>query len=65
VLAEALKARDQPSVVGEAILAAATDTRPKLRYPAGALARRVSKARRYVPSALFDRQIRKANQLAA
>jgi NAD(P)-dependent dehydrogenase (short-subunit alcohol dehydrogenase family) len=65
VLAEALKAGDQPSVVGEAILAAATDTRPKLRYPAGALARRVSKARRYVPSALFDRQIRKANQLAA
>jgi len=25
----------------------------------------VSKARRYVPSALFDRQIRKANHLAA
>jgi NAD(P)-dependent dehydrogenase (short-subunit alcohol dehydrogenase family) len=65
VLAEALKAGDEPSVVGEAILAAATDTRPKLRYPAGALARRASKARRYVPSALFDRQIRKANQLAA
>jgi NAD(P)-dependent dehydrogenase (short-subunit alcohol dehydrogenase family) len=65
VLADALKAGDEPSVVGEAILAAATDTRPKLRYPAGKLARRVSKARRYVPSALFDRQIRKANQLAA
>jgi hypothetical protein len=51
--------------VGEAIVAAATDTHPKLRYPAGTLARRVSKLRRYVPSPLFDRQIRKTNQLAA
>jgi NAD(P)-dependent dehydrogenase (short-subunit alcohol dehydrogenase family) len=63
--AAAVKAGDEPAVVGEAIVAAATDTRPKLRYPAGTLARRVSKLRRYVPSALFDRQIRKTNQLAA
>jgi len=63
--AAAVKAGDEPAVVGEAIVAAATDTHPKLRYPAGTLARRVSKLRRYVPSALFDRQIRKANQLAA
>jgi hypothetical protein len=41
--------------------ASATDGRPKLRYPAGALARRVSKARRYVPAPMFDRQIRKLN----
>ena len=58
-----MKAGDEPAVVGEAIVAAATDTHPKLRYPAGTLARRVSKLRRYVPSALFDRQIRKTNQL--
>jgi len=51
--------------MGETIVAAATDTRPKLRYPAGTLARRVSKLRRYAPSNLFDRQIRKINQLAA
>jgi NAD(P)-dependent dehydrogenase (short-subunit alcohol dehydrogenase family) len=63
--AAAVKAGDEPAVVGEAIVAAATDTHPKLRYPAGTLARRVSKLRRYVPSALFDRQIRKTNQLAA
>jgi NAD(P)-dependent dehydrogenase (short-subunit alcohol dehydrogenase family) len=63
--AAAVKAGDEPAVVGEAIVAAATDTRPKLRYPAGTLARRVSKLRRYVPAALFDRQIRKTNQLAA
>jgi NAD(P)-dependent dehydrogenase (short-subunit alcohol dehydrogenase family) len=65
LIAEAIKGGDEPSVVGQTIVAAATDTRPKLRYPAGNLARRVSKLRRYVPSTLFDRQIRKINQLAA
>ena len=34
-LADALKAGDEPSIVGHAIVAAATDERPKLRYPAG------------------------------
>ena len=63
--AAAVRAGDAPSVVGEAIVAAATDTHPKLRYPAGTLARRVSRLRRYVPPALFDKQIRKTNQLAA
>src|SRR5947209_15452646 len=62
-LADALKAGDAPSVVGHAIITAATDERPKLRYPAGKTARRVSKARRYAPTAVFDRQIRKLNQL--
>jgi NAD(P)-dependent dehydrogenase (short-subunit alcohol dehydrogenase family) len=62
--ADALEAGDEPSVVGQAIVAAATDRQPKLRYPAGALARRVSKLRRYVPPALFDKQIRKTYQLA-
>jgi NAD(P)-dependent dehydrogenase (short-subunit alcohol dehydrogenase family) len=63
LMGEAIKAGDEPSVVGEAIVAAATDSRPKLRYPAGPLARRVSKLRRYAPSTVFDRQIRKNNQL--
>jgi NAD(P)-dependent dehydrogenase (short-subunit alcohol dehydrogenase family) len=63
LMGEAIKAGDEPSVVGEAIVAAATDSRPKLRYPAGPLARRVSKLRRYAPSTAFDRQIRKNNQL--
>jgi NAD(P)-dependent dehydrogenase (short-subunit alcohol dehydrogenase family) len=63
--AAAVRAGDEPSVVGQVIVAAATDTHPRLRYPAGTLARRVSKLRRYVPPALFDKQIRKTNQLAA
>jgi NAD(P)-dependent dehydrogenase (short-subunit alcohol dehydrogenase family) len=63
--AAAVRAGDEPSVVSQVIVAAATDTRPRLRYPAGTLARRVSKLRRYVPPAIFDKQIRKTNQLAA
>lgn len=65
LLAEAIRGGDEPSVVGKAIVAAATDQRPKLRYPAGPLARRVSKLRRYVPSSAFDKQIRKINRLSA
>ncbi len=63
LIAEAIKDGDEPSVVGKVIVAAATDSRPKLRYPAGPLARRVSKLRRFAPSTLFDKQIRKINQL--
>jgi len=65
LIAAAVKAGDEPALVGRTIVAAATDARPKLRYPAGTLARRVSKLRRYAPPGLFDRQIRKTNQLAA
>jgi NAD(P)-dependent dehydrogenase (short-subunit alcohol dehydrogenase family) len=64
-LAIAVQAGDEPSLVGRAVVAAATDKRPKLRYPTGTLARRVSKARRFAPAAMFDRQIRKLNQLPA
>ena len=63
LIAEAIKGGDEPSVVGDVIVAAATDPRPKLRYPAGPLARRVSKLRRFAPSTLFDKQIRKINHL--
>jgi NAD(P)-dependent dehydrogenase (short-subunit alcohol dehydrogenase family) len=63
--AAAVRSGDEPSVVADAILAAATDTHPKLRYPAGTLARRAGKLRRYAPPAIFDKQIRKTNQLAA
>jgi NAD(P)-dependent dehydrogenase (short-subunit alcohol dehydrogenase family) len=63
LISEAIKEGDEPSVVGKVVVAAATDSRPKLRYPAGPLARRVTKLRRYAPSMLFDKQIRKVNQL--
>jgi NAD(P)-dependent dehydrogenase (short-subunit alcohol dehydrogenase family) len=63
LLVEAIRGGDEPSVVADAIVAAATGSHPKLRYPAGPLARRVSKLRRYAPSTVFDKQIRKINQL--
>jgi len=63
--AAAVRGGDDPAVVGQVIVAAATDRRPRLRYPAGTLARRVSKLRRFVPPTIFDKQIRKTSQLAA
>jgi short-subunit dehydrogenase len=63
LIADAIEGGDNPSVVAEAIVAAATDPRPKLRYQAGPLARRVAKLRRYAPSTAFDKQIRKVNRL--
>jgi NAD(P)-dependent dehydrogenase (short-subunit alcohol dehydrogenase family) len=63
LLVAAIRDGDEPSIVADAIVAAATGSHPKLRYPAGPLARRVSKLRRYAPSTVFDKQIRKINQL--
>ncbi|ANS65875.1 short chain dehydrogenase [Streptomyces lincolnensis] len=65
VLATAVRSADDPDVVAKVIVAAATDAKPKLRYPAGPMAKRVSLLRRIVPSRAFDQQIRKLNRLAA
>src|SRR3954447_17279001 len=56
---------DAPAAVASAIVAAATDPKPKLRYTAGPTAGRVSALRRFVPTRVFDRQIRKLNHLPA
>ena len=65
VLARAMADGDDPSVVARAVVAAATDPKPKLRYTAGSLSGRVSTARRFAPARVFDRQIRKLNHLPA
>jgi NAD(P)-dependent dehydrogenase (short-subunit alcohol dehydrogenase family) len=64
-VAAAVKDGDDPATIGRAIVAAATDTKPKLRYPAGSRAGRVHTLRRIVPARAFERQIRKLNQLVA
>ena len=64
VLATAVRNADDPDVVAQVIVAAATDSRPKLRYTAGSMAKRVSVLRRIVPWRAFDGQIRKLNRLA-
>jgi short-subunit dehydrogenase len=64
VMAEAIKDGDAPAVVAKAIVTAATDARPKLRYTAGPVAGRARILRRVAPAGAFDKQIRKMNKLA-
>lgn len=63
VLAKAVRAGDDPAVVARVVLKAATSRRPKLRYPAGPLARRLAFLKKYAPAGLLDNGIRKANKL--
>jgi len=63
VMAAAIKDGDDPAVVAKVIVAAATDSKPKLRYTAGTMAGRASILRRFAPTRVFDSQIRKLNQL--
>ncbi|MFJ7995604.1 oxidoreductase [Streptomyces sp. NPDC096310] len=64
VMAEAIRGGDDPAVVAKAIVAAATDAKPKLRYTAGPMAGRARVLRRVAPAGAFDKQIRKMNRLA-
>lgn len=64
LIAQAVSDGDDPAIVAKAVVAAATDKKPKLRYTAGSRAARVSTLRRLVPAGAFDKQIRKLNQLA-
>ena len=59
VVAEEVNSGDDPTTVAKAIVAAATDSKPKLRYPGGPKARRLSTMRRLVPARAFDKQLRK------
>ncbi|WP_206440342.1 oxidoreductase [Streptomyces scabichelini] len=63
LMAEAIKAGDDPAVVAKAIVTAATDAKPKLRYAAGPMAGR-ARLLRFVPAWVLDKQIRKMNKLA-
>ena len=63
VMAEAVRGGDAPAVVARAIVTAATAPKPKPRYTAGPLAGRARILRRLAPAGVFDKQIRKMNQL--
>ena len=65
ILANGVKTGDDPALIANVIVDAATDPKPKLRYTAGSRAGRVSILRRVVPARIFDKQIRKINQLPA
>ncbi|MCX5521972.1 oxidoreductase [Streptomyces bobili] len=64
VMAEAIRNGDAPTVVARTIVAAATDSKPKLRYTASPLAGRATALRRFAPARIFDKQIRRMNKLA-
>ena len=57
--AEMLANGDDPAVVAEAIVRAANEGAPRLRYPAGKTARRIRLLRRLVPARMFDKSLRK------
>ncbi|BBY47620.1 short-chain dehydrogenase/reductase [Mycolicibacterium arabiense] len=58
-VAEQVNNGDDPAVVAKAVVAAATDENPKLRYPAGS-ARQLVALRRFAPRRAFDKQLRKS-----
>lgn len=58
-VAEAVEAGDDPQIVADVVLKAATADHPKLRYTAGKLACRLRFLRRFAPAFLVDAGIRK------
>ncbi len=65
VLADSIPAGDDPAVVADVIVEAATSASPKLRYPAGPSARRLALLKRVAPAALLDRGIRRTFKLGS
>jgi NAD(P)-dependent dehydrogenase (short-subunit alcohol dehydrogenase family) len=64
-LKEVLATADEPGVVADVVLEAASAARPKLRYTAGGVARRMRLLRRFAPAGMVDAGIRKDLQLDA
>jgi short-subunit dehydrogenase len=63
VLLEGTRDGDDPAVVAKVIVAAATDRNPRMRLPAGSIARRISVLRRFAPARTFDKTVRKFNRM--
>jgi short-subunit dehydrogenase len=60
---ELVESGDDPSVVADVVLKAATVARPNLRYTAGGVANRLRLLRRFAPAGMVDAGIRKDLQL--
>src|SRR5215208_7150134 len=58
-LKEVMAAADEPGVVADVVLRAASAARPKLRYAAGGVASRLQWLRRLAPAGVMDAGIRK------
>jgi NAD(P)-dependent dehydrogenase (short-subunit alcohol dehydrogenase family) len=64
-LTEVMTAADDPDIVADVVLTAASALRPKLRYTAGRLASRLRLLRRFAPAAVLDAGIRRDLRLDA
>jgi NAD(P)-dependent dehydrogenase (short-subunit alcohol dehydrogenase family) len=62
---EVMATAEQPDVVADVVLKAASAARPRLRYAAGKLARRLRLLRRFAPAGMVDAGIRKDLRLDA
>jgi NAD(P)-dependent dehydrogenase (short-subunit alcohol dehydrogenase family) len=62
VVHQGLERGDDPRIVAEAVYQAVTEKSPRLRYPVGQGVA-LSRLRRFVPAAMFDRGLRKQFQL--
>ena len=62
---EVVEAGDEPGVVADVVLKAASAARPKLRYTSGPLGGRLRLLRRFAPAGLVDAGIRKDLRLDA
>jgi hypothetical protein len=54
-----MKTADDPRLVADVIVKAATAAKPKKRYTVGKLASQLSLLRRFVPAFAFDKSLRK------
>lgn len=58
-----VSAGDDPSLVAQTVLEAATAKKPRLRYPAGKRAGLLARLRRFMPAGVFDSALRKQYRL--
>jgi NAD(P)-dependent dehydrogenase (short-subunit alcohol dehydrogenase family) len=65
VIADSIPTGDDPAVVADVVVKAATSAKPKPRYPAGPAARRLALLKRVAPAGLLDNGIRKAFKLTS
>ncbi len=65
LMRDAMKTADDPEVIAENLIEAATAVSPRRRYTCGKVARQVSVLRRFVPERMFDKSLRKQMGLPA
>lgn len=65
LLDESIATGDDPAVVARVVVKAALSRNPRLRYPAGPAAHRLALLKKFAPTRLLDKGIRRANRLTS